>query len=197
MKTKFPSVLRGATVLLAASLAALGAQAADPDPVNPTSSPSQPSVPTPVRPDPATQLKHHDRAFLEKAVKAGMQEVMVSQAVIDRLANPRVRELASMMVTDHTAADKDLRKLALSKGVVLEDWDAKKNAKLTDKWSDKGGDLDKKYVHAMVEDHEDAVKLFAKEAEKGEDPEIAAFARQMLPTLQHHLGMAQELKKSL
>jgi putative membrane protein len=197
MKTSITSTLRVTAFLLAGSFAAaLPAQAADPDPVTPTSSPSQPSVPTPVTPDPATQVKHHDRGFLEKAARAGMQEVMISQSVMGTLVNPAVRDLANMMVTDHTALDKDLRALALSKGVVLEDWDAKKNAKLSEKWSEKSGDVDKKYLHQMIEDHEDAVKLFEKAA-KSDDADIAAFAQKTLPALMHHLSMAKDLKKSL
>jgi len=178
--------------MIAASLASAAA-AKDTN----TSSPSQPSVPTPVAPDPATQVKHHDKEFLEHAAKGNMEEVMIAQAVAGRVTNPQVRDFANTMIADHTASDKAVRALALSKGVVLEDWDAKKNAKLADKWSDKGGDLDKKYVHAMVEDHEDDVKMFTKAAEKSDDPEIMAFARATLPTLQHHLDMARALEKSL
>ncbi len=197
MKTTIPSTLRGAAFLLAASLAAaLPVQAADPDPVTPTSSPSQPSVPTPVLPDPATQVKHHERAFLEKAAQAGMQEVMISQAVMGALVSQPVRDFANTMVTDHNAVDRDLRTLALSKGVVLEDWDAKKNAKLAEKWSEKGGDVDKKYLHQMIEDHEDAVKLVEKAA-KSDDADIAAFAQKTLPAIMHHLSMAKDLKKTL
>ena len=61
---------------------------------------------------------------------------------------------------------------------------------------DKGGNVDKKYIHEMVEDHEDTVKLFEK-ASKSEDADVAAFAQKTLPTLQHHLQMAKDLKKSL
>ncbi len=192
MKTTLSSRLRGAAFMIAASLAAsLAAKDTN------TSSPSQPSVPTPVQPDPATQVKHHDKEFLEHAAKGNMQEVMIAQAVVDRVANPQVRDFANTMIADHTASDKTVRALALSKGVVLEDWDAKSNAKLDEKWTEKGGNLDKKYVHAMVEDHEEDVKMFTKEAEKANDPEIAAFARDTLPTLQHHLEMARALEKSL
>ena len=78
------------------------------------------------------------------------------------------------------------------KGVILPAADPK----TTEKWSDKSGNVDKKYLHEMVEDHEDAVKLFEK-ACKSDDADIAAFAQRTLPTLQHHLQMAKDLKKTL
>jgi putative membrane protein len=48
----------------------------------------------------------------------------------------------------------------------------------------------------MVSDHEDAVRLFER-GSKSSDPDIAAFAQKTLPTLQHHLMMAQELAKTV
>jgi putative membrane protein len=97
------------------------------------------------------------------------------------------------MVTDHTAANSDLMALAQQKGVELP---AKDESSLSDDWSKKTGDLDRKYVKEMVSDHEEAVKLFEK-ASKSSDPDVAAFAQKTLPTLQHHLAMAQDLKTSI
>jgi len=56
--------------------------------------------------------------------------------------------------------------------------------------------VDKKYIKEMIEDHEDAVKLFEK-ATKSDDAMSPPLPRKTLPTLQHHLGEAQDLKKSL
>ena len=42
----------------------------------------------------------------------------------------------------------------------------------------------------------EAVKLFEK-ASKSDDAEVAAWAQKTLPTLQHHLMMAKDLKKTL
>jgi putative membrane protein len=189
MKNTLQNSLRGAAFLLAASLAAtLAAQTPD------TS--TQPSMTTPATasstmPD-NSKLAHHDKSFLKKAAEGGMKEVAVSQAVLGNLTNPQVRDFASMMVTDHTAANNELMALAMAKGVALPPADPK----LMEKWSDKTGNVDKKYIHEMVEDHEATVKLFEKAA-KSDDADIAAFANKTLPTLQHHLQMAQDLKKAM
>jgi putative membrane protein len=137
-------------------------------------------------------LKHHDRAFMMKAAKAGDKEIAVSQAVMDKLVNVQVKNFAQTMITDHTAAGAALATLAATKNVQLPQADAS----VGEDWSKKTGDIDSKYVKEMVSDHEEAVKLFEK-GSKSTDADIAAFAQKTLPTLQHHLMMAQELAKSV
>jgi putative membrane protein len=137
-------------------------------------------------------LSHHDRAFFKKAANAGAKEIAVSQAVMDNLLNMQVKAFAQTMVTDHTAVAEQLATLASAKGVTLPTPDASVAAD----WSKMTGDLDGKYVKEMVSDHLGAVKLF-ENASKSEDPDIAAFAQKTLPTLQHHLMMAQDLAKTV
>jgi putative membrane protein len=156
------------------------------------------TTPTPTHEQPpsdgakAASLSHHDRAFLKKAAAAGMKEIDISRAVFDRLSNRHAKDLAQMMVTDHTAAGEELATLAASKGVALPDEDVSVSAD----WAKKTGDLDRVYAKAMVADHMDAVKLFENATQSG-DPDIAAFARKTLPTLQHHLSMALDLAKDV
>jgi putative membrane protein len=137
-------------------------------------------------------MSHHDRVFLRKASGAGMREIDISRAVMDHLVNAQAKELAQMMITDHTAADEELMTLAANKEVKLPPEDVT----VTDEWSKKTGDVDSAYAKEMVSDHLGAVKLF-EEAAKSGDPDIAAFAQKTLPTLQHHLMMAQDLAKTV
>jgi putative membrane protein len=137
-------------------------------------------------------LSHHDRAFLRKAVGGGMKEIDISRAVMDRLTNSQAKDMARMMISDHTAANEALTGLAANKGVKLPAEDVT----VSDDWSKKTGDIDSLYAKEMVSDHMGAVKLF-ESASKSDDPDIAAFAQKTLPTLQHHLMMAQDLAKSL
>jgi len=143
----------------------------------------------------STTLKHGDRSFIEKAAKSGMEEAEISQVALTRTADTQVRELAQMMVTDHTAANTELGSLAASKGVVLP----VRTESAADKWLKKDAkdakDFDEDYVAKMVSAHKDAVELFEKEAKHGDDPDVVAFAAKTLPKLQHHLEMAQSLKK--
>ncbi len=138
----------------------------------------------------ADNLKHSDKAFIEKAAKAGQTEVQVSQIATERATNPSIKDFAQMVVSDHTQMNNELSALAATKGVALPATDAK-----IDKWSaKKATEFDKDYVKEMVEAHEDAVSLFEKAA-KSEDADIAAFAQKYLPKLQAHYTAAKDLKK--
>lgn len=150
---------------------------------------------TTVRRDPPpAALKHADRNFIEKAARSGMDEIDISQVAAQRTSNPDVRRLAQMMVADHGAANEELAALAAAKGVSLP----AKDADHASKWVKRDAkNFDHDYLDKMVSDHEDAVKLFEKEAKDGEDAESVAFARKHLPKLQHHLQQALDLKRLL
>lgn len=60
-----------------------------------------------------------DKNFFEKAALSGMEEVAVSEAALPRLTNTQAKEFASMMVSDHTGANEELKGLAQKKGVML------------------------------------------------------------------------------
>lgn len=138
----------------------------------------------------AANLDHSDRRFFEKAAKAGMKEVDVSQAVLGKAVNPSVREFAQMMVADHAKANEELKALAAKKGVTLP----APEMKHAEKWAKNDKDVDDEYLKEMVSDHKDAVDLF-KDAAKSKDADIAAFAAKTLPTLEHHLEMVKNLEK--
>jgi putative membrane protein len=186
-----------AALVLAATLSTALLGQVDP---TPTPTPATPATmdPTPTPTGSMDTSKdgtvaHSDRAFMKKAAKAGMKEITVSQAVMNNLSNADLKAFAQQMVTDHTAANNDLMALAQQKGVELP---AKDESSLSEDWMKKTGDVDRKYVKEMVSDHEEAVKLFEK-ATKSNDPDVAAFAQKTLPILQHHLMMAQDLKKQI
>jgi putative membrane protein len=159
-----------------------------------TPRPGNPSSATP-RTDVAigsVKLSRSDRTFLEKAAQSGMKEVAVSRAVATKLTNPGLRELAQMMITEHSAANSELMALAARKGVALPADD--NGMKEGNRWAKNDKDVDDEYLEEMKDDHQDAIDIFQAGA-KTEDAEIAAFARKTLPKLQAHLEHIKSLKK--
>ncbi len=51
--------------------------------------------------------------------------------------------------------------------------------------------FDQAYANNQVSAHEQAIKLYKEEAENGKDPELKAFAKATLPTLEKHLEHAK------
>lgn len=60
-----------------------------------------------------------------------------------------------------------------------------------------GVDFDKAYLSAIIDDHKKTIKLFEKESKRGDDAELKSWATNTLPTLRHHLEMAQTIEKDV
>lgn len=144
-----------------------------------------------------TKLRAPDSKFVHDAAEGGMMEVKMGKLGVEKAQSQGVKTFAQKIVDDHTKANAELTQLAQSKGVTLptssDDQDLKHFKMLTDKNS---ADFDKAYVMHMVKDHEKDIKEFEKEAQKGSDPEIKAFAQKCLPVLREHLEMARSLSGS-
>ena len=131
--------------------------------------------------------------FMTSAARNGLAEVEMSKLAAQKAADPEVKKFAQTMVTDHTAADNELKALAGKKNVTLPtdlgnhqgDLDALKNAT--------GAEFDRSYVKLMVNAHENDVEAFQAQADKSADPEVKAFAAKTLPTLKKHLETIQTI----
>jgi len=146
----------------------------------------------------ANNVPHADESFMKKAAEGGMAEIEASKMAAEKASNTQVKSFAQQMVDDHTKAADELKQLAESKGVKLPtEPSMMQKAKLKLLKNDTGVAFDKRYADSFgVAAHKDTVSLFQKEASKGKDAETKAWAEKTLPTLQHHMEMATDLKKS-
>jgi putative membrane protein len=137
--------------------------------------------------------KDDSAKFAKDAADGGMAEVQMGQLVAGKASNSDVKQFAQRMVDDHGKANSELEQIAAKKNIALPKDVSKKHKSLHDKLAKQSGDkLDKEYMKDMVKDHEDDVKKFRKQANEGTDPDVAAFAKKTLPTLESHLQMAKD-----
>jgi putative membrane protein len=141
-------------------------------------------------------VSHADREFMEKAAEAGHTEIEASKLAQSKATSADVKAFASTMIDDHTNVGAQLDQLAASKNVKLPTEPSMvQRGKIKLLGARNGTSFDKHYAADIgVAAHKDAVALFQKEAEKGSDPDIKAFAANTLPTLNHHLEMAMSLR---
>jgi putative membrane protein len=144
----------------------------------------------------AAKLSGQDKSFMKDAAEAGNAEVSGSQVALTQSSNAEVKTFAQMMVDDHTKANVELKGLAGQKGVKLSETPTlTKKTEIKMLSERKGSSFDQHYAESIgVKAHQDTIKLFQKEVDKGTDPEVKAWASKTLPTLQHHLEAAQALK---
>lgn len=142
---------------------------------------------------PAAAQSQDDAATAAKFVEGGTMEVKLGNLAQTNASNQKVKDFGKMMVQDHTKAGDELKALAKKKGWTFsEDLGADKKAKYDEMAAKKGADFDKAYSSFMVDDHKEDIADYKKAAAEGKDSDFKAFAQKTLPTLEHHLKMAEE-----
>jgi putative membrane protein len=135
-----------------------------------------------------------DAHFVMAASAAGDTEILASRLAQSHAQSDKTKSFAATMIRDHTAANDKLRTIAQKGGFTLAGVAmVQQQPELAKLESLHGADFDKAYASMMQQDHQDAVTLFTSESSTGTNPDLKAFAAQTLPTLQHHLSMAQAL----
>lgn len=143
-------------------------------------------------------LKEDDAKFMTEAASGGIMEVQLGQYATTNGANPKVIEFGRQMVTDHTKGNDELKALAARKNATLPTAaDNDKQKKMDDLMHKKGADFDRAYMDMMVDDHEEDVDLFKKNADHADDADVKSWAAGKVPVLQHHLDMAKSIRDEL
>ncbi|QDC02748.1 DUF4142 domain-containing protein [Mesorhizobium sp. 8] len=125
--------------------------------------------------------------FVNKAAVGGMFEVESSNLAGSTAMDNTVKDFATMMVTDHTAANTKLKTVAgEQKLTVPTALDAKHQAMLDKLNGAKGEAFDQAYVQAQRDAHDEAVSLFEDYSQNGANASLKAFATETLPTLKMH-----------
>lgn len=57
----------------------------------------------------------------------------------------------------------------------------------------KGNSFDRAFAQDEVQSYKTAIAAFKKEADHGENPDVKAWAKKMIPTLEGHLETAEKL----
>lgn len=134
-----------------------------------------------------------EREFVAKAAHAGADEVVLGRLAIEQGRSEAVKTFGRRMVDDHTRAGEALKAAARQDGIAMPDGVGSKPPGSEKLAGLHGADFDRAYARTMVQDHEEAVALFRKEAQGSGESAVKAFARKTLPTLEDHLRMAKEL----
>jgi putative membrane protein len=135
--------------------------------------------------------------FIKEAAMSDMLEIEASK-IAQQKGNANEKTFAAQMITDHTKTSSELKgmvsgNLKAAIPTALDDSSEKKLGNLRDT---KPESFTGEYDPMQVSAHKDAVSLFERYAKGGEDPKLKDWAGKTLPTLQHHLEMAQALDKS-
>ena len=144
------------------------------------------------------KMDKQDLDTLQTLAQGDMAEVETSKLAQDK-GNAPEKTFASRMVTDHTKTSTELKGLVSSGKVKAElptALDSSHQSKLDKLKGETGKDFASDFDSMQVTAHKDAVSLFERYAKGGDNADLKNWAGKTLPTLKHHLEMAQNLSKS-
>jgi putative membrane protein len=133
--------------------------------------------------------------FVKEAATSDMFEIQSSQIAQER-GNASEKSFAATMIKDHQKTSEDLKSMISSGDLKAElptALDSSHQSKIDKLKSLKGADFSSSYDSDQLDGHKDAVSLFERYAKGGDNSKLKDWADKTLPTLRHHLKMAQDL----
>jgi putative membrane protein len=136
--------------------------------------------------------------FVKEVATSDMFEIASSKLAEDK-GNAAEKSFAAQMITDHTKTSDELKSLVTSGKVKAElptTMDSSHQNKLDRLKKENGKEFSSQFNSDQVSAHKDAVSLFERYAKGGDNADLKDWAGKTLPTLKHHLEMAENLKKA-
>jgi putative membrane protein len=134
--------------------------------------------------------------FVTEAANSDLMEIAAAKLAQEK-GNADEKKFAQQMTTDHTKTTKDIKAMVESGDVKAEipaTLDSAHQSKLDKLRDARAASFSSDYDSMQVSAHKDAVSLFERYSKSGDNPKLKDWAGKTLPTLQHHLEMAQALK---
>ncbi len=136
--------------------------------------------------------------FLVEAASGGLYEVEMAKLAQQKATSQEVKDLATHILEDHTAANDKLNQLAASKGISVPSAMADEEQRKFNQFNEmEAGEFDEDYIEQMVKDHKDDISDFEEAAQNLDDADVKSFASSTLPALKEHLSMAEQLEEKV
>lgn len=147
---------------------------------------------------PGKALSATDRNMMRDLAYANLSEIAMAKLAQEKASNDEVRNYAQRMIDDHSKAMDQLQQLAQAKGVQLPTApDAKHQAMAKKLQTMSGQEFDRQYMQqAGMQDHRKVHSLVARVSTRAQDPDLKALAGNLLPNIDQHLQMAQQIRSS-
>jgi putative membrane protein len=136
--------------------------------------------------------------FIKEAANSDMLQIAAATLAQEK-GNAEEKKFAEQMMTDHSKTSSDLKSL-VSSGAVMADiptaLDSSSQKKLDKLRDTRRQAFASEYDPMQVSVHKEAISLFERYSKSGDNPKLKDWAGKTLPTLQHHLDMAEAMHKS-
>ena len=144
-----------------------------------------------------------DANIMAQITTANTSEIQQGKLAEQKATNPQVKQFARMMVTDHTAMNKQGHEVAKKDSLVTQSGDKAKdmNEDATDATKDlqgkSGADFDKAYMDAQVDAHQKTLDMLNDARKNAKNADVTSLIDAAIPKVQSHLDRAKQIQQSL
>jgi putative membrane protein len=146
----------------------------------------------------ATVGSNLQSAYIPSAAIGDMYEIAAADIALERSRNARVKELARMIKTDHTAASDAMKAMlpeAAPGTTPPAGLDERRQGLIDNLGSASAENFDAAWIDQQIAAHNEALTLHR--GFSNEDSPLAAHARSVVPKIEAHLRMAEEIKAAM
>jgi putative membrane protein len=135
-----------------------------------------------------------DEMFIKDAMQGDLAEVNMGKLAQEKAQSQGVKDFGKMLEQDHGEHAQKVQSKAQELGVTAPQHPNATQKSMHDRLSKlSSAQFDEQFVKAMITDHKKDIAEYEKEA-KSKSP-LSDFAKETLPTLEHHLQTAETLAK--
>jgi putative membrane protein len=144
-----------------------------------------------------TTMSSPDMAGILFAANQG--EIDQANAAMPKLANSDVRDFARMMISDHNTALTNVTNVMAASHIISHDasFDAiqlrNKAKQLVTNFNSAGGSVDRAYMVAMVEGHQQLLDMMDRSLIPSARGDVLTLLQSMRPTVAAHLDRARQI----
>jgi putative membrane protein len=138
--------------------------------------------------------------YVPNAAMGDMYEIEAASIALNRSANAQVKELATMIRTDHTAASNMFKAPAAADApnvALPTELDERRQGLIDNLNSASDDDFDRVFLDQQIAAHNEALTLHRGFSDNADAPGLAGHARTVAPKIEAHLRMAEQIKAAM
>ena len=146
----------------------------------------------------ATMGSNMVSAYVPNAAMGDMYEIQAADIALERSQNAQVKELATMIKTDHTAASNAMKAMlpqAAPDMAPPTELDERRQGLIDNLRSASAENFDATWIDQQIAAHNEALTLHR--GFSNEDSPLAAHARSVVPKIEAHLRQAEQIKAAM
>lgn len=156
--------------------------------------------PRPYAPGPASGGGMRGPEYVKTAGASDLFEITEAKVALTRTHNPRIRQIATMMVRDHTKSTNMVKAAAMRvmghappPPMLMPE----QRTMVADLRAAKGPAFDRAYLDQQLQSHQQALEVQQGYAGNGDAPPLKHAAEQIVPVVQHHIADLQDAQSKM